>query len=432
MKHLCGFIFKAHWRSKRRYVMLGLLLGLISVTFFIFKQQQNVEQSQQIMAIRYNTSSMKLLYENEKAIKRSGLKPFMQAQNRAKQGDERAFVQLDAISANLGSNEAYGVNNGAVLSNSGEQLHMDDRFGPIVVQRAMANRKKLDAQLLKQNLPLSSIRYGTGNWTFVISLLPLLTSLAGLVLLVSMIFIETFYDLTSHRCYFLTALPLTRRQVFLSQTIVFFIDVCLLLFICLGFAWGLSTGLGQRLPGTYPILAQFHHEFTIIPATLVTLSSAFLFLMGCLVIYLFVRLVLISLHALTDSILRLGTLLLSYSLVFLITLLSYLPGLCPRFILQWLPSSYLQASRVLFGTDYIAQFFISITEFNTLPDHPRTMITALIQNLNYYNGSTIGNVGNYDLQYFGGFLQASAVLGGTIAILLILNCTWLTRTNRIN
>ncbi|MCU6431186.1 hypothetical protein [Lacticaseibacillus paracasei] len=71
----------------------------------------------------------------------------------------------------------------------GGQLPITDRFGSVTLTEALKQRAKLDQKLISDDLPLQSSRYGIKEWSFLISLMPLLTSIIG-VLLVTVVIVD--------------------------------------------------------------------------------------------------------------------------------------------------------------------------------------------------------------------------------------------------
>lgn len=380
MGALYRFLFKSHWHSRRRVVLVGLLVLLTWSTWFLFAQRQGaenrvLEQTQQDNAKLISGHSMNET-PSPQATAAAGLTTFF------KQKTWTARAERDGAAA--------AFNHDLVIPYGATLLPSTDRFGPVSFTQTLRNRAAVGKRLVAQHQPVVSLRYGTQDWAFLISFLPLLTSIVGVLIFTVLLDVEEVSDTLSPRRRFLACLPGQRGALMGAQVLVFMTDAVLTLALILVggglFAWV----RGGHAAAAYPILTRLSGQLAIWPAWRVVLAVAAVFLLGVLLVYLFGRFVLTYIIRLRRDWSRLLLAVAAYLLVVGEAAVSLLPNLT-GLLISWLPLNYLQASRLFYGTDYLPLQVLYMEALDTTR-YGRASLILPIRNLSYYAGATMSNL----------------------------------------
>ncbi len=413
------FIFISHWRTRSRWIILVLVLATTVGMWFVCQKQTNDENRVAVGAFTKN--KVLIAGVKEKTLAKVGLERLPKL---TKQADS-AQVQREAVLTSAALKGSFGV--------AGSSLLVTNRFGNISLTSTLLMRNRLAKRLTNQGGKLSSARYGVRDWPFMVSLLPVLTSIAGVFLVTFMLMWEDLRVLFDNRRQMLTLLPAKKSQLIGVQTLVFFCDLLIFIFAIFTSAYLTAHVLGGSTATNYPIITRTGATIHLMGAYQVVAMALLLYMCACMVMYLGIRLVIVLFRGvrtlIAKEIIALGT----YWLFLGQAMVSQVPALFTNHVLAlWLPTTYMQASRVIFGTDYLQASQAILTSLDMYGGNDemtaRLMMSMSFENLSYYNGATVASLyGATDSL----FMRAVGLLMGT-SIIFYVGLVWLThRRNRL-
>lgn len=395
MGALYRFLLKSHWHSRRRVLLVGLLVLLTWVAWFWFAQQNAAEmrlnneiRQDNVTLITKGFPMASIVPPSPQATDKVGLTDFFAAvqQKRALTAVQQTQNELAATRAAFQDNFILPLGAGA--------LPGTDRFGPISFTQTLRHRAQLAKQLQTERQPPVSMRYGTQDWSFLISFLPVLTSIVGILVVTLVLFVEEISDTISARRRLLACLPGRRWQLFVAQCLVFCTDAALTVGLMLGGGTALAVLRGGHLRADYPVLTRVSGAIAIWPAWRVVLGTLLLFMLGLILLYLFGRLALTYIIRIKSDLGRMLLAMAAYLVLVGQAAVSLLPNLT-GILLSWLPLNYLQASRLFFGTDYLpmqSMYMQSLDRFGQFGRYGQAAVMLPVSNLSYYDGGTISNL----------------------------------------
>ncbi|MCI2171402.1 hypothetical protein [Schleiferilactobacillus perolens] len=413
MAALYRFLLKSHWHSRRRVLLVGLLVLLTWVAWFWFAQQQQAEnqladQTRQdnVRLITTGIPAAGIFPPTKEATEKAGLTHFFAVTQQKGALTDPQQTQNEEVATQAAFQHNFIVPLGA------NTLPGTDRFGPVSFTQTLRQRAQLAKNLAQHRQPLASMRYGTQDWSFVISFLPLLTSILGVLVMTLILFVEEISDTMSARRRFVACLPGQRWQLFLAQWLVFGTDTVITLVLMLGGGIAMAGLRGGHLRADYPVLTRVSGKLAIWPAWRVVVSTLLIFLLGMMLLYMFGRFVLTYILRIRNDWGRMLLAMGAYLVLVGQAAVSLLPNLT-GILLSWLPLNYLQASRLFFGTDYLPMQSMYMQSLDRFGPYGQAAVMLPVSNLSYYDGGTISNLFPPN--------QASAVGMGTAVISLTIS-----------
>lgn len=180
-------------------------------------------------------------------------------------------------------------------------------------------KKLINSALIENETNPDSLRYGTKNWTFILSLQGFLTSVVGVVYFLITFSFNHFKDFEKENIKLLGTQPLKREKIFLCNFILFFGQsfIFYITIVCYGFI--LSSILGGKISMNYPIMTnQLSVDMIFRPVWYVVLITSLLFLGTLLFSYLLLSLIMLFFRKLINSIMLTLLLLMAMSFISLI------------------------------------------------------------------------------------------------------------------
>ena len=404
--NLFKFLFASHWRIKGRWLMLVLLMVVTAGIWASFNQLATGAQADQVTMSKQN--KVLLGPPTTKAtlakVGLAQLPPWL-----SRNGAKAAVMREELLTA-----AAIKGDFGTPFNNAG--LPVTNQYGANSLSTILQVRRRVAKRLIQQHQSLSSMRYGTKDWPFMISLLPLMTSIFGIMLMTVIVMWPELMMLTSRRRHWLTTLPGSKPRMILIQLSVFIADLLIFISTIMLTAFVVSGVGGGRTSMMYPVVVRTGGAIRLLPAVQVVALAVGLFILACTLMYLVIRLMFALIYGIHHQGLKLLTSICAYWLLLGQLTLSLLPQLLPSTVVQWLPGTYMQASRILFGTDYLGAVSTVLWSLNYY-DGSHLMLSLDVQNMSYYSGATLANLfGNgHDL-----LLRGVLLLGGSIFAVLAL------------
>lgn len=418
---LYRFILTSHWRSKTRCLLYALLLMLTIGTWFIFQQRNQAEVATTMTTTAQNRAL--LAGTSNSLLKKFGLASLpaeLKHTGNATLNAREKVLTAAAIKGNFG----------LMADNSG--LPTSNRYGTESLTTALQSRHLIatSASATAAN-GLISTRYGIRDWSYLTSLLPILTSIFGVLTMTIVLMWGELSEIIGHRSQLVAMLPHDKRRLVYTYYLVFLTDLVIFM-ISIGLVGYVTAHLmGGNMPANYPIIIRTGSHMTTMPIVGVIALSALLYLGACSITYSLIRLG-VTLVRQANSILKKALILVVayWSLLAQLTL-SLLPNLFTPNWLLGLPSTYMQASRILFGTDYLrgGQYILSTLNMYTDKDVTSHLFISLsLTNLSYYNGATLANLFNVKHSLIG---PAISLLFVGSLLLLLLNASLAHHKNRL-
>lgn len=382
---LYRFILRAHWRSRRRWVLFILMLMAVLGSWGVFQQAAQQEREVAIAADKLNRQLLKDVPLTVLKQLDLGKLP----DELAKSGDPSPKKDLIMSKGAMKGN--FGLLPGTVNPGKGGVLPISDRYGSVSLTEALKQRTRLDQYLVRAGLPLKSTRYGTENWSFLVSLMPLLTSIFGVLILTAMIMVEDLADSRSRRLMLITSLPVPKVKLVATQLLVFLTDLGIFVVGMLSVGFGYAWLQGGSSTADYPVLTRINGQLSLVSSWQVVLICVGLYIVSCTIVYIAVRLVMHLLRQIKNLVGQMVILIVSYWLVLSQVAISLLPHLFGFSWLAWFPGSYLQASRLIFGTDYLemGQFLlVSLERYQGVS----VFLSLGVGDLDYFNGASLAHL----------------------------------------
>ncbi|BDR55680.1 hypothetical protein KIMC2_02420 [Xylocopilactobacillus apis] len=268
----------------------------------------------------------------------------------------------------------------------------------------LKGKEMINRKLLQYHLKPESTRYGTSGSLFIISVLNYLTSFIGIAVVTwyAIRAVSKKYEGNQHRWFETT--PIANWKVVLGDYLTFILNSLGFLAVTLGLSLVITTILGQKFHGNYPILIRTIGGAELIPAVFYIIQVVIIYLLvltvSFIVSYFFVRLVKRSLMSVLIS-----TLILSFGFMFST---EYLTD-------SYNPLLYQQPTLVFTGrgTDKVND---DLTYFcNGGDDDFEYMLRDFtFENVKYYQGESLG----YQLEL--GLSVTKGAISLTCLILLLL------------
>ena len=409
--NLYCFILRAHWRSRRRWVLFILMLAMALGTWRIFQQAQQQEEEVQIAANKLNRQ---MLRDTSLGIlKKIDLEALPKELDRSTDPS----TMKDFIMSKGAIKGDFGLMPNATKPEKGGVLPIADQYGPVSLTEALKQRAKLDQYLVQTGLPLQSNRYGTKNWSFLVSLMPILTSIFGVLMVTAMLMVEDLADSYSRRLMLITSLPVSKAKLIITQLMVFLTDLTIFVASMLGIGFSNAWLQGGASAADYPIMTRINEHISLASSWQVILLCTGLYIVSCMLVYVAVRLAIQLLRQVRSLVGRILVLIAAYWLVLGQVAVSLLPHLFVSSWLAWFPGSYLQASRLVFGTDYLeaGQFLLASLERY---QGSSVFLSMNLTDLSYFNGATLSHLLNSNGIPNSGLQGGFSLLVGSCCLLL--------------
>lgn len=414
------FILISHWQSKKRWFLYTLMIVLTVGTWFVFQQ---MNQSEMTMSTAATAQNRTLLSGNStRFLKKMGLSSLV---IKSKQVENSSLVMQER---NL-TNAVIKGNFGLTENNSG--LPISNRYGVEGLTTAIRSRHLISKSISPTTEGLISTRYGVKDWSYLVSLLPLITSIFGVLVMTVMVMSAEFSEIVGSRARLVATLPSDKRQligvqfsVFLTDLIVFIVTIDVTGFITAHF-------LGGSISPSYPIITRSGAGLELMPAVQVIVLTTFLFICACCITYLLIRLFITLIYGVRSLAKEMVVIITAYWMLLAQTTLSVLPNLFHSKWLLYVPSTYMQASSLLFGTDYLhggQQILSSLNMYTDKGVTSHILVSLSVTNLSYYNGATIANLFNVKESLV---VPAICMLVGCSVILLAFLAYFAHRKNRL-
>lgn len=398
------FLFVSHWRTKGRWLLLVLMMLVTASAWVAFNQFDATARADQTTITQQN----KLL-----------LGPPTTKQTLAEVGLDRVtpWLHRDGETAALHREQmltsaAIKGDFGTPFNNAG--LPVTNQYGANSLSIVLHSRQKLAKQLVKLHQPLASMRYGIKDWPFVISLLPLVTSIFGVMLMTVIVMWPDLMVLAGRRRHFLTVLPGSKPRLIAVQLLVFITDLLIFVVAIMATAFVVSGVFGGHTSMWYPVVIHTGATIQLWPAVQVLAVALGMFFLACTLMYLVVRLLYALVSDLRRRVFKWLAGICAYWLLLGQLTISLLPQLVPATVAQWLPSTYMQASRILFGTDYLGAVSTMLWTLDYYQGS-HIMMSLDVQNMSYYDGATLANLFGTGSDLL---LRGAWMLGGTVLVVL--------------
>lgn len=240
----------------------------------------------------------------------------------------------------------------------------------------------LNTELIKNNFPYQSTRYGVYNYLFLYSLLSHLCSPLGIAIYLLFFGSVHFKSFNNKKIKLAITMPISRMSILISNTLIFlFRIVCITLIICL-FAFTIASIGRGKVSYDYPIIT-FNQGIQLIPIyyfILKILCSFFL-----IMIFSFVFCQFIVLLTKTDfmAILLSTLIIVSFAYTLQIKVNS------THAISAFLPFTYATPSRIISGESKEDIILFGHSDINGYPN------TAILENQGYYVGDSLSKRNPY-------------------------------------
>lgn len=415
--NLFKFFFASHWRTKGRWLILALVMVMTVGIWASFSQLAAGSQADQAAVAKQN----KMLLgppATKVTLAKVGLDRLAPWLGR---NDAKAAVKREQLLTAAAIKGDFGT----PFNNAG--LPVTNQYGANSLSTVLRVRQRVAKRLARQHQSLSSMRYGTKDWPFMISLLPLVTSIFGVMLMTVIVMWPELMILASRRRNWLTCLPGSKPRIILIQLSVFMTDLLIFVATIMLTAFVVSGVGGGRTSMMYPVVVRTGGAIRLLPAVQVVALAVGLFILACMLMYLIIRLMFALIYDLHHKVLKLLASICAYWLLLGQLTLSLLPQLLPQTVAQWLPGTYMQASRILLGTDYLGAVSTVLWSLNYY-EGSRIMMSLDVQDMSYYNGATLANLlgSGHDL-----LLRGVLLLGGSIFAVLALMMGLTKHRNRL-
>lgn len=343
------------------YLIAGLIV-LLSLFAFNSWQLHSEEQARLKGSVYSETDYQKILrevaYDEEtnrgknnfvvtQAYYLSRLKGYQSYQSQADYRDyyKNELMQLENYEAG-----AYFMGMGAT-ANFGNGVYP----GAYLKGKQVLNQALSDKQLAPQ-----SLRYGTSNWMFPVTVLNHLSSFYGLFLIVLVVGLPFLLKYEKNQIKLIFTQPVSRGKVVLTDSLFVFGRLILVVGGLLFFSFVCGKVMGQDIPADYPLLINSGnyrtmplYQYLFSTSFLLILSLFFVFLL-CQIIVLFTR---NSLIALVLSLLLVG-----YGQVLLNSHNETIKSVAP-----YLAPLYLTPQKIYTGLDYQPQEEIVMDDRDSVP-----------------------------------------------------------------
>ncbi|WP_416353399.1 hypothetical protein ACNAN0_11895 [Agrilactobacillus fermenti] len=378
MWQLFKFEQKRLFQQPRIWILSGIFVIACLIIGFGFKQTNDGERVDTNYQLQNTLNLIQGSQNQSHSQLQQDLSQRYRAITQAKQSDRQLlkYQQQDL--------QRYFTTGSYVTDVGGNELLPQQSLDQYVL-----HRQQLVNYLVKQKMAYHSVRYGANSVMLLISMLPILTSVLGIIVLLLIFALPQLQALTTEKLGWLDTLPIQRRAsfnaqllVFASNTLGFIMILSIVLYLYGGILGGFTTL-------NYPILTYWAGTTQLKPAIQVIGLSLLLFWINLLLVYLLLRLVIALIKPIRQRLslafvvcgLMLGGLL----------ILAQTPNIVSRTMGAFLPSSYLQSSQVLFANSYQAQSWLNgNTVFFTLG--ATNFFSIPYENVNYFLNQTVARL----------------------------------------
>lgn len=280
----------------------------------------------------------------------------------------------------------------------------------IDVYSFIEGKKLLNEYLIGNNLPPASLRYGTSNVTFTLSLLNHLCSFLGIFIFIILFGLNSVKDFENKNIKLIAMLPIKRGQIFFIDLLFFIIESTAFLIFLIVTSFFIGTLFGEYLPTSYPVITSVNNlDLTITPIGKVIIYSAFLFLLTTIIGYLFFLLVSLYIRKLIPSLMMLVVL--SIGIITLSNIPSP-PSL--NTVTSYNPFCYFNSVDLFLGSSYepIGEIDDGYVETDMSSNKIKGGDYWIIyENYDYYSGNTVAKqINNNSISFKKGVISSLALL----------------------